>query len=99
MGGGDAFPSGKACRAPCTRSCIVRGAPSRVGTAHESLCSMEALYRRLCPPYNPSVLSRAHELRHHRALLVEVILHPVLRAFGLELGGEFLAQVWILHVI
>src|SRR6266545_3873681 len=43
--------------------------------------------------------SSAHELRHHGALLVEVGLHPVLRAFRRELGGKFFAQIRILHVV
>src|SRR5262245_45916696 len=99
-GGGYACPSGKDYRAPCPR--VLASSTSLhdgVGTAYDSTCRAVKPCQRLCPPYDSPILSRTHEFRHYGALLVEVILHPVLRAFRLELGGEFLAQIWILHVV
>src|SRR5262249_3690741 len=43
--------------------------------------------------------SRAHEFRHHGALLVEVGLHPARHALGLELGLVFGADEGVLHPV
>src|SRR3979409_1508654 len=43
--------------------------------------------------------SRAPEFRHHRALLVELALHPARHVLGLELSLVFRADEGVLHPI
>src|SRR5258705_8689653 len=100
-GDGYAFPSGKASRAPCPRALAWSASFHHAWARRTHGLAMGEAVPAPLPTLQEvcAFVLRTHELRHYRAFLVEVGFHPVHRAFGLELFGELLAQIRILHVV